>query len=154
MAQLSKGWAGDPPPGTLSTLGHPPALAVFPRPTERGGEGAGEAEQKREVEVAPSLQGEQEAPRRRQVTALRWQLPHPCCPPHRSKDIATAVEGGVPFSALHARTRGRVRCLRLGFGLLEDKFKDFCLNKNFSDQWETAHLQSGIAKVQHLRTSK
>lgn len=49
--------------------------------------------------MVPSLQGEQEAQRRSQVTALQWQLPHPCCPRHRSKDVHTVVECGVPFTA-------------------------------------------------------
>lgn len=40
--------------------------------------------------------------------ALQWQLPHPCCPHHRSKDIPTVVECGVPFSTLSAGTQGEL----------------------------------------------
>lgn len=58
-------------------LSHPLALCCLPRPAEGGGEGAGEAERERTVEVAPALQGEQKAPKRPQVMAPSWQLPSP-----------------------------------------------------------------------------
>ncbi|XP_027527533.1 collagen alpha-1(I) chain-like [Neopelma chrysocephalum] len=86
----SRGCHGSHVPGAVPRRGlpgvRPPRLGIrVSGPAEGGGEGAGEAQQEREVEVAPSLQGEQEAPGRPQQGG-------PGCP--REAAAAEVVPGG------------------------------------------------------------